>query len=63
MHFVVVQYQSVSVVDLGVHLLQSTTDTQYECVTVDSLADYYPLPVYNQFGLHLIAMHHSVCYR
>lgn len=62
-HFVVEQYQSVPVVDLGVYCLQSTNDAHYECMTVDSLADYYPLHAYHQFGLHLIAMHHSVCYR
>lgn len=62
-HFVVEQYQSVPVVDMGVHCLQNSNDACYVCLTMDSLADYYPLPAYNQFGLHLIAMHHSVCYR
>ena len=59
-HFVVQQYQSVPVVDLGVYCLQSNSEAQYQCLTVDKLADYYPLSVYNQFGLNLVALHHSV---
>jgi len=59
-HFVVQQYQSVPVVDLGVYCLQSNSEAQYTCLTIDKLADYYPLSVYNQFGLNLVALHHSV---
>lgn len=62
-HFVVELYQSVHILDLGVHCLQNGHNAHYECVSVDSLADYYPLATYDQFGLDLIALHHSVCYR
>lgn len=48
------------VVDLGVYCLQSNSEAQYQCLTVEKLADYYPLSVYNQFGLNLVALHHSV---
>lgn len=46
-HFVVEQYQSVPVMDTGVHCLQSTNDALYECLTMKTFADYYPLPAYN----------------
>lgn len=46
-HFVVEQHQSVHVLDLGVHCLQNSHNAHYECVSVDSLADYYPLATYN----------------
>jgi len=59
-HFVVQQYQSVPVVDLGVYCLQSNSEAHYQCLTVEKLVDYYPLSVYNQFGLNLVALHHSV---
>ncbi len=62
-HFVVQQYQSVPVVDLGVYCLQSSSEAQYQCLTVDKLADYYPLSGYTQFGLNLVALHHSVFQR
>lgn len=54
------KYQSVPVVDLGVYCLQSNAEAQYQCLTLDKLADYYPLSVYTQFDLNLVALHHSV---
>ena len=41
--------------------LQHSFETQYVCVCADSLADYYPVPVYRRFDLDLAVLHHSVC--
>jgi hypothetical protein len=60
-YFVSEKYQSVPVLDLGVHCLQHSCETQYVCVGADSLADYYPVPVYRRFDLDLAVLHHSVC--
>lgn len=60
-YFVSDKHQSVPVLDLGVHCLQYDLETQYVCVCADSLADYYPLPVYRKFDLDLAVLHRSVC--
>lgn len=46
--------------DLGVHILQHDTQAHDVCVSVDTLDDYYPLPLYKLFDLDVIALHHSV---
>lgn len=60
-YFVCEKSQSVPALDLGVHILQHDTQRHYVCISVDTLADYYPLPVYN-FDDHLdvFVLHHSV---
>lgn len=44
-HLIVEKHQSVLLVDIGVHYLILQGD--YICVDIDSLVDYYPLPVYD----------------
>lgn len=60
-YFVSEKYQSVPVLGLGVRCVQRDCETRYVCVCADSLADYYPLPVYRQFEPSLAVLHHSVC--
>lgn len=59
-YFVCGKSCSVPTLDLGVHVLQHDTQTHYVCVSVDRLADYYPLPLYKLFHLDVIALHQSV---
>lgn len=59
-HFVVSVHESVLLIDVGVHhIFQSGHN--YLCVNADHLQDYYPLPVYNVFGLPVVSLHHSLC--
>lgn len=53
------KHQSVKLVDVGVHYL--TREEDYICVGIDSLIDYYPLPVYGFCGVSVVALHHSIC--
>lgn len=60
-YFVCEKSQSVPALDLGVHILQHETQTHYVCVSGDTLAGYYPQPLYKLFHLDVIVLHHSVC--
>lgn len=59
-HLVVEECQAVPVVDLGLYCIQHSAEGKYKCLTVDELADYYPLSVYPRFGVNLVALHHAV---
>ena len=60
-YFVLEKQQSVPLVDLGVQCLLESDS--YVCVSVENLADYYPLSLYRQFDVNLVPLHHSVCLR
>lgn len=60
-YFVTEKYQSVCLVDQGVHYMNTEHSmSQYCCIEHGKLLDYYPLPEYSMLGLSVIAMHHSV---
>lgn len=61
-YFGIEKYQSVPLVDLGVHCLVDS-GISYVCVSVEDLADYYPLSLYKIFDVNLVPFHHSVCLR
>lgn len=61
LHFVLGLHHSVLLVDLGLHCLHCPPESNV-CVNVDSLMDYYPMPLYSIAGLSVISLHHSVSY-
>ncbi len=58
-HLIVEKHQSALLVDFGVRHL--TLQGDYICVDIDSVVDYYPLPVYDLCGVSVVAIHHSIC--
>lgn len=50
--------ESVFLIDVGLHLLNEKG--AYMCVNIDTLADYYPLPVYEIGDVSVVALHHSI---
>lgn len=54
------KYESVLLIDVGVHSL--TVQGEYMCVDMDSLADYYPLPLYHLGDIPVVVLHHSICH-
>ena len=58
-YFVIEKHHSVPLMDLGVHCLLDS-GVSYMCVRLESLADYYPLPLYKRFDVNLVSFHHAV---
>lgn len=51
--------QSALLVDVGVRHM--TLQGDYICMDIDSVVDYYSLPVYDLCGVSVVALHHSIC--
>lgn len=60
-HFILDMLQSVHLTDVGLHCL-GNHEGKFICAGIDSLCDYYPLPVYEVSGLKVISLHHAVYY-
>ena len=61
-YFVTEKCQSDFLFDQGIYCPKMGSEnpiSNYFCLHHARLLDYYPLPVYNMFGLSLIALHHS----
>lgn len=61
-YFIIEKYESVPLADLGVYCLLDSGIT-YACVSVEALADHYPLSLYKRFDTDLVHLHHSVFLR
>ena len=60
LYFVCEKLRAVSALDLGIHIICKDTECCYVCVSVDNLADYYPLPLYRLSEVDVLILHHSV---
>lgn len=58
-YFLTEVYNSVTLIDQGLHSLAMTPAKRLCCVDQESLLDYYPLPLYKLCGLSVLALHHS----
>jgi hypothetical protein len=60
-YLVVERFQSSRLIDLGVHCIDSINENKsVQCISVDKLLDYYPLPKYEVHNLWMLPLHHGV---
>ena len=59
-YFVCEILHALFLIDMGLHCIVQEQEPDITCVEVDTLLDYYPLPIYNKQGMMLVALHHAV---
>lgn len=59
-YFVVRRQLAVELVDMDIHFLTETAQSNYMCVKQENLLDYYPFVQYKMNDLPVIIFHHSL---